>query len=480
VQEGDVVAGRYAIEETLGRGGMASVYRAHDRVLERDVALKVLNEALSDDPEHVARFRREARAIAQLSHPNLVTVIDRGQVEDCEYIVFELVRGPNLKEHLTARRALPVEDALGLVRQAARGLAYAHAHGVVHRDVKPQNVLLDELGTAKVTDFGIARLLEQEGGITQSGAIMGTSDYLSPEQATGKEADDRADQYSLGVLLFELLTGEVPYDGDGMVTVALKHVHDPVPSVRTRRPEVSQRVDALVRRTMAKRPEDRFDSLEELIREIDECLAETGAEPVDPAALTAIVPPPPPPEPEHAGGRGIPWQLLAVLAVLAAGIVGVWALATGRIDPSGEGGGDGAASAVDLRAVRDWDPEGDGSEHPERVAQATDGNPTTSWTTETYGNFDDLKDGVGIVLDAGSRVQLGEVTIVTDEPGFTARIQAGQRVSGPFEDVSGDTQIGERTTIELDTGGRAFRYYVVWITSLEGSAHLNEVRSGSR
>jgi hypothetical protein len=114
------------------------------------------------------------------------------------------------------------------------------------------------------------------------------------------------------------------------------------------------------------------------------------------------------------------------------------------------------------------------------VAQATDGNPTTSWTTETYGNFDDLKDGVGIVLDAGSRVQLGEVTIVTDEPGFTARIQAGQRVSGPFEDVSGDTQIGERTTIELDTGGRAFRYYVVWITSLEGSAHLNEVRSGSR
>jgi len=479
VQQGDVVGGRYTIEEVLGRGGMSSVYRAHDRVLERDVALKVLNQALSDDPEHVERFRREARAIAQLSHPNLVTVIDRGLVEECEFIVFELVRGANLKELLVERRALPVEEALGLVRQAARGLGYAHAHGVVHRDVKPQNVLVDELGTAKVTDFGIARLLEHDGTITQSGTIMGTSDYLSPEQATGKEVDDRADQYSLGVLLFELLTGEVPYDGDGMVTVALKHVHDPVPSVRTRRPEVSPRVDALVRRMMAKRPEDRFASLDDLISELDECLAESGAEPIDPAALTAVVPPPPPrPEHERSRGRRIPWQLLAGLAVLAAGLAGVWAVATGRIDPSGGDDGRAPAAAVDLRALRDWDPEGDGSEHPERVAQATDGNPTTSWTTETYGNFDELKDGVGIVLDAGSRVELGGVTVVTDDPGFTARIQAGNRSSGPFEDVSEDATIGERTTIELDTGGRTFRYYVVWITALDGSAHLNEVRSG--
>ena len=249
--------------------------------------------------------------------------------------------------------------------------------------------------------------------------------------------------------------------------------------MRTRRPEVSPRVDELVRRAMAKRPEDRFASLQDLIHEIDECLAESGVEPDDPAALTAAIPPPPPrAESERTrGGRGIPWQLLAGLAVLAAGVVGVWALATGRIDSSG---GDDAAptSSVDLRAARDWDPQGDRSEHPERVAQATDGNPTTSWTTETYGDFDSLKDGVGIVLDAGSRVDLGGVTIVTDDPGFTARIQAGNRSGGPFEDVSEDTTIGDRTTIELDTGGRAFRYYVVWITALDGSAHLNEVRAG--
>jgi hypothetical protein len=231
---------------------------------------------------------------------------------------------------------------------------------------------------------------------------------------------------------------------------------------------------------MAKRPEDRFPSLQDLFGEIDECLAESGVEPDDPAALTAVIPPPPPRADPERQRRGIPWQLLAGLAVLAAGVVGVWALASGRIDTSGR---DDTAqtSSVDLRAERDWDPPaggGDGSEHPERVSQATDGNPTTSWTTETYGDFEGSKDGVGIVLDAGSRVDLSGVTIVTDDPGFTARIQAGNRSGGPFEDVSEDVTIGERTTIELDTGGRSFRYYVVWITALDGSAHLNEVRAG--
>ncbi len=477
MQQGDVVAGRYAIEEILGRGGMAGVYRAHDSVLERDVALKVLNPSLLDDEEHVARFRREARAIAALSHPNLVTVIDRGQVDDCEFIVFELVRGGTLKDLLAKERALPVAEALGHVRQAARGLGYAHAHGVVHRDVKPQNVLVDELGTAKVTDFGIARLLEHDGGITESGTIMGTSDYLSPEQATGKDVDERSDQYSLGALLFELLTGEVPYEGEGMVAVALKHVHDPVPSVRTRRPEVSPEVDALVRRAMAKRPEDRFPTLDDFIAELDACLGDLGSEPPDPGAHTQILPPAQPANGgERRSRRGVPWQLIAGLAVLAAGIAAVWALATGRIDPAGDGGG-ATASGVELRALRDWDPEGDGTEHPERVAAATDGNPTTAWTTETYGDFEGLKEGVGIVLDAGARVQLGAVTVVTEDPGFTARIQAGNRPAGPFEDVSEDETVAERTTFDLDTGDRAFRYYVIWVTALESRALVNEVRA---
>jgi serine/threonine-protein kinase len=480
VQPGDVVAGRYRIEDVLGRGGMAGVYRAHDSVLERDVALKILDPRLSGDEEHVERFRREARAIAALSHPNLVTVIDRGEVEECEFIVFELVRGANLKELLHERRALPVQEALALVRQTARGLAYAHAHGVVHRDVKPQNVLVDELGTAKVTDFGIARLVEADGGITQSGTIMGTSDYLSPEQATGKVVDERADEYSLGVLLFELLTGEVPYEGDGAVTVALKHVHDPIPSVRTRRPEIPQRVDDLVRTAMAKRPEERFPTLEEMIEEIDACLAEVG-EPEEFVDRTAIIAPAAPArdddaKPKSRRRRSVPWQLIAGLAVLAAGILAVWALATGRFDPAGEGGSAGA-SGVELRAVRDWDPEGDGVEHPERVAQATDGNPTTSWTTESYRDFAETKEGVGIVLDAGGRVEIGGIVVTSEQPGFTAVIQAGNRSDGPFENVSEAQTVAERTTFDLDAGERAFRFYVLWITALEDRALVNEVQA---
>jgi hypothetical protein len=479
VQQGDVVAGRYRIENLLGRGGMAGVYRAHDSVLERDVALKILDPQLSDDEEHVQRFRGEARAIASLSHPNLVTVIDRGEVEDCEFIVFELVRGANLKQLLHERRAFPVEEALALVRQAARGLAYAHAHGVVHRDVKPQNVLVDALGTAKVTDFGIARLVEADGGITQSGTIMGTSDYISPEQATGKVVDERADQYSLGVLLFELLTGEVPYGGDGIVAVALKHVHDPIPSVRTRRPEIPQRVDDLVRRAMAKRPEERFPTLEEMAAEIDACLAEVG-EPEEFADRTEIIAPAPPPREDGAERRrrGIPWQLLAGLVVLAVGVVAVWTLATGRFDPSGGDGGGAAASGVELRAVRDWDPEGDGVEHPERVPQATDGNPATAWTTESYRDFSATKPGVGIVLDAGRRVELGGLAVTSEAPGFTAVVQAGNRVEGPFETVSEEQAVEERTTFDLDTSGRAFRFYVLWITGMDGDRVLvNEVQA---
>jgi serine/threonine protein kinase len=203
VQVGDVIAERYELEEVLGVGGMASVFRARDRVLERKVALKILAERYSSDPQYVERFRREAQAIARLSHPNIVTVIDRGNVDGCQYIVFEHVRGSNLKQLLRERRRFPVSQALALAHQAARGLAFAHEHGIVHRDVKPQNVLVDDDGDAKVTDFGIARSAALDDGLTDSGVVLGTSHYIAPEQATGGRVDERSDQYSLGALLFE-------------------------------------------------------------------------------------------------------------------------------------------------------------------------------------------------------------------------------------------------------------------------------------
>ena len=482
---GQLVANRYEIEGVLGMGGMSTVFRARDNVLGRRVALKVLHEQHSHDAEYVERFRREARAIARLSHPNIVTVIDRGEFDGSQYIVFEYVSGANLKELLEREGPLPVELALALAHQAARGLAFAHQHGVVHRDVKPQNVLVDENGTAKVTDFGIARSAGPDEALTLTGTVMGTSDYISPEQASGVRVDERSDQYALGGLLYELLTGEVPYPSENAVTAAMRHLQEPPPSVRSKRPEVSPRVDELVRRAMAKRPHDRFPALDAMVAALEACLAEeAGADATDDGATQILTPlvPPRRREPERHGRgpeparrptprRRPPWApLLAALGVVLLG-AGLLAYFVSR--EGGTAGGGGAP--VRLVAAEDYDPEGGDGEHPELVAQATDGNRETYWRTETYGNFE--KSGVGIVFDARKARELSQLTVFTDTPGFRALVQAGDSRSGPFQPVSDEQDVARRTVFELDGGEH--RYYLLWITALEDVAHVNEARAHS-
>src|SRR2546426_4784603 len=241
---GEVIADRYELEELVGSGRMSSVFKARDRMLDRNVALKILHEHYLDDDEYVERFRREARAVAQLSHPNIVTVIDRGEADGRQFIVFEYVDGENLKQLLEREGPLPVAEALELALGVARGLAFAHDRGLVHRDVKPQNVLLNGDGRPMVTDFGIARSLDVQKGVTQTGTVLGTSNYIAPEQASGERVDAQTDVYSLGVVLFELLTGEVPFDGENFVVVAMRHINEPPPSVLERRGDVSPRVAA--------------------------------------------------------------------------------------------------------------------------------------------------------------------------------------------------------------------------------------------
>ena len=327
---GELIAERYELEEIVGTGGMSSVYRAHDRLLERDVALKVLHEHFGDDGDHVERFRREARAVAQLSHPNIVTVIDRGEQDGRQFIVFEYVSGENLKSLIEREAPLPERDAVRIALEVARALAFAHEHGLVHRDVKPQNVLLTEHGEAKVTDFGIARSLDRDvrGGLTQTGTVMGTSDYIAPEQARGSKASVGTDIYSLGVVLYELLTGELPFSGENFVAVAMRHINEPVPSVLERRPDVSPRLDAAIQRAMAKDPRRRFPSMEAFGKELEACLAEPDANGAGPAAETLVVAPqkrrrqPRPPRPP--AERPSVWPLILLLAGLAV-LAGIFA-----------------------------------------------------------------------------------------------------------------------------------------------------------
>ena len=244
---GDVIAGRFELLELIGRGGMSSVWKAHDGLLDRVVAIKALHEQFTHDEEYVERFRREARSVAQLSHPNIVTVIDRGEEDGRQYIVFEYVEGENLKELIHRTGPLPVRDALTIALQMARALGFAHERGVIHRDVKPQNVLLNEDGQAKMTDFGIARSVDVQ-GVTITGTVLGTSEYIAPEQARGQQVNALTDVYSLGVVLYELLTGAVPFEGESFVAIALRHVNEPPPSILERRPDCPPRVAMAVLR----------------------------------------------------------------------------------------------------------------------------------------------------------------------------------------------------------------------------------------
>ena len=262
---GQLFAGRYELGERLGSGGMSTVVLALDGRLERHVAIKLLAEHLAGDREFVARFRREALAAGRLVHPNVVQVFDFGVDErtGTSYIVMEHVEGRSCAEILRERGVLPVHEALGIVAQACRGLDYAHRNGVIHRDVKPGNLLRSDDGVVKLADFGIAKAISEESSITQIGSVLGTAAYLAPEQAAGREATARSDIYSLGVVTYQLLSGRLPYDAQSLTELALKQQREAPPLLDALNPEVTPELAAAVDRALALEPADRYATAEE-------------------------------------------------------------------------------------------------------------------------------------------------------------------------------------------------------------------------
>jgi tRNA A-37 threonylcarbamoyl transferase component Bud32 len=321
VQE-TVVNNRYSIVHTLGGGGMAKVYLAHDEVLDRDVALKVLREQFADDEEFVQRFKREAQSAAGLSHPNIVQVYDRGETEyGASYIAMEYVAGGTLKERISSSGPLEPGVAASVASQIAEALGAAHERGVVHRDIKPQNVLLTAAGDAKVADFGIARATSAA-TITQTSVVLGTASYMSPEQALGEAATPKSDLYSLGVVLYEMLTGNLPYTAESPVAVSMKHVTEPPRPLGEVNPRIPEGLNALVLKLLAKDPEARYADTAELAEDLRR--AHDGRPPIaggNDAGTTQLAtrktaPPARVVASRWRGGLRRPWVLAATLVLL--------------------------------------------------------------------------------------------------------------------------------------------------------------------
>lgn len=498
---GTLLDGRYRLDAEIGRGGMSTVYRAFDTVLERPVAIKLMHREIATDSDQLERFRREARAVAQLNHPHVVTVIDAGEEPDpvdpstgSPFIVFEFVDGETLKSVIRREGPLDIPQALAYAIEVARALGAAHDRGIVHRDVKPHNILISSEGGAKITDFGIARSLSEE-GLTLTGRVLGTTDYVSPEQALGEHVDGRSDLYSLGVVLYEMLSGDVPFHGETPVAVAMKHVREQPPDVQERRPAVSAATAAVLDHALAKDPVDRYQSAAGMAAGLEDVLAiETSRSGQATGEVTSVLRTLP-----GRTRRRLPWRirhparwllLIALLAVAVAVVLvtlsanthkgsgGTEALARGNLEPV----------ELSQTAAHGYNPFGTDSENRDQVANLVDGDPNTTWSSEQYyaGNLRKPGgEGLGVYLDAAPGLRARAMGVGTKTPGFAAQVWVSDRVDlgQPFGSsaslsargwhgpVGASTSVSDGAQIRLSVT-RPWRYYLLWITTLPPGAQM--------
>lgn len=461
-----LLAGRYRLETEIAAGGMATVWRAGDLVLGRKVAVKILHRHLADDEVLRERFRLEALAAAPLTHANIVSIFDTGEHEGSPYIVMEYLGGGTLAELLAERGALDPERVATVGADVCNALAYAHRAGVVHRDVKPANIMFSESGHLKVVDFGIAKAALGAVDLTTTGTILGTLRYVAPEVVEGKDPDFRADLYSLAVVLFQCATGRPPFPGESELASAMARLEKDPPRARDIRPDIPRELDAVIARALARSPEARFADAGEMGGVLRAVAGDDEAARVIAAAPPTVQVPVPAPETSFLRSEGR-WLLPTVLLLAAASAL-VFAVVRFAPDvpflrrqPAFEQGAGGAA--VEIRGAGTFDPGGDG-EKEDLVPRAFDGNRRTAWRTQSYTRADlgGLKPGVGIWFDMGDPAALRSVRVVPEQPGFSATIRHsddGRTWSepGPSETVQGDhdfTVTGEH------------RYWMVWVTGL--------------
>jgi serine/threonine-protein kinase len=517
-----VLGGRYELTERIAGGGMAAVWKAHDQILDRMVAVKVLHDHLAADEGFRERFRREAISAAKLTHPHVVSLYDTGTDGDQVYLVMEFVDGSTLKEVIAQRGRLDPGRAASIGEKVGCALDYAHRRGLVHRDVKPANILIGDDGSVKVADFGIAKADENEGDLTKTGTVLGTAAYVAPEQITGDaRIDGRADQYGLGCMLYEALTGRQPFKGESAVaTAALRLDTQPLP-LRNVCPDLPRGLDAIVMRAMSLAPGDRYpatgDLADALAAFADADTASTAAlaagaagngrsdrtislrRPVPETAGTGAADPAPVSQPDTARRRGnrapapspaassptpqtVRWLLPAALVVLLAGTLIGFALLNGNgVSPASDGSDPGDAAGgipaeqpagrpYDVAAITAFDPQGDGSENDEQLPALLDDDRATTWQTETYNSADFgglAKQGVGFVLDLGQPQTVTDVRVVAETTGLSYEVRvAFEPFAVPFDGTQLGSESGadarSKVTGEEPVEGR---YVLVLITT---------------
>jgi tRNA A-37 threonylcarbamoyl transferase component Bud32 len=495
IAPGTTLSGRYRLEARIAAGGMSTVYKAVDETLERTVAVKLMHREVASDSDQLERFRREARAVAQLSHPHIVGVIDAGEDDARPYIVFEYVEGETLKDRIRREGPLPVSEAVAYAIEIARALGAAHGRHIIHRDVKPQNVLIDHEGSAKVTDFGIARTMEED-GLTAEGRVLGTTDYVSPEQALGRPVTGQSDLYSLGIVLYEMLTGEVPFHGENQVAVAMKHVREEIPDVALKRPGISAALAAVVDTATAKRESERYADDQEMIADLEDVLGLETARAGSAGGQATTVLRTLPPDAQRRLPLRLTHPLVAVAGVLLVAAVAA-VVVLFLVGNAHRGSGPLPQKAPKAtphqvvlcsRCAHDYNPDalsGPKNQHPTIVGNAVDGDRNTAWTTETY--YDGLgKPGVGIWVDARPGVAAGSLVLDTETPGYAVSIYGSKVTPDPntfTTGANGWTKLGRvaavksTQTIRLHARGVKYRYYLVWITSLgdHNQVAVNEI-----